>query len=169
MARALAIDTKDNLLVVSNEGTGTLVLVSLTSNSVGGRINAVRANPADDQDDHSDHDGAPNAPSIGTLSPLTAKAGASLTVTITGTNLTGATGIVFIDPAALPGKGVEDNHADTAFTVTNIRVTGGGTQLTATVAIAAAAKAGPRLVKVMTPNGETSSVLAATDTLTVIP
>jgi hypothetical protein len=112
---------------------------------------------------------------FGTLSPLTAKAGASLTLTITGTNLTGATGIVFIDPAALPGngkghgKGVEDNHADTAFTVTNILVTEDGKQLTATVAIAADAKAGPRLVKVMTPNGETSGVLAATDTLTVIP
>ena len=96
-------------------------------------------------------------------------------LTITGTNLTGATGIVFIDPAVLPGngkghgKGVEDKNADTAFTVTNIQVNGAGTQLTATVAIAAPAKAGPRLVKVMTPNGGTSSVLAATDTLTVIP
>jgi hypothetical protein len=30
------------VLVVSNEGTGTLVLVSLTSNSVVGHINAVR-------------------------------------------------------------------------------------------------------------------------------
>ncbi len=133
-ARALAIDTKDNLLVVSNEGTGTLVLVSLTSNSVAGRINAVRANPGDNQDDHSDHDAASNAPSIGTLSSLTAKAGTSFTLTITGTNFTGATGLEFIDPASLPGngkghgKGVEDNHADTAFTVTNLQVTAGGTQ-----------------------------------------
>jgi hypothetical protein len=122
----------------------------------------------------SDHDGAPNAPSIGTLSPLTAKAGISFTLTITGGNLAGANGIVFIDPASLPGngkghgKGVEDHHADTAFTVTNIQVTGGGTQLAATVAIADKEKTGPRLVKVMTPNGETSGVLVATNTLTSV-
>src|SRR5205807_7586766 len=128
-ARALAIDAKDNLLVVSNEGTGTLVLVNLASSTVAGRINAVRSDSdGDDKDDHSDRDSASNAPSLRTLSPVTAKAGASFTVTIGGANLTGATGVLFIDLSSLPGngkshgKGVEDNHADTAFTVTNVQV-----------------------------------------------
>lgn len=59
-ARALAIDTADNLLVVSNEGTGTLVLVDLTSGKVVGRIKAVKSDlPGDDGgDDHSDHHAA---------------------------------------------------------------------------------------------------------------
>jgi uncharacterized protein (TIGR03437 family) len=175
-ARALAIDTKDNLLVVSNEGTGTLVLVSLTSNSVVGRINAIRHSDIDDDhDDHSDRDTAANAPSIRTLSPVSARAGTRLTLTITGANLTGATGIEFVDPAALPGngkghgKGVEDNHADIAFTVSNIQVPSGGLQLTATVVIATGAKPGPRLVIVRTPNGETPGVIGATNTFTVLP
>jgi hypothetical protein len=112
---------------------------------------------------------------VATGGTISNRTGGRLTAGMFQPAATGATGIVFIDPAALPGngkghgKGVEDNHADTALTVTNILVTGDGKQLTATVAIAAVAKAGPRLVKVMTPNGETSSVLAATDTLTVIP
>jgi uncharacterized protein (TIGR03437 family) len=175
-ARALAIDTKDNLLVVSNEGTGTLVLVSLASNSVVGRINAVRDSEGDDDhDDHSDRGTAANAPSIRTLSPVSARVGTSVTLTITGANLTGATGVEFIDPSALPGdakghgKGVEDNHADTTVIVSNIQVTSGGAQLTATVAIATGANPGPRLVKVRTPNGETSGVISTTNTFTVLP
>ena len=106
---------------------------------------------------------------------MTAKAGASFTVTIGGANLTGATGVLFIDLSSLPGngkshgKGVEDNHADTAFTVTNVQVNAAGTQLTAAVAINAGAKTGPRLVKVMTSNGETSGTVSSTNTFTVIP
>jgi uncharacterized protein (TIGR03437 family) len=100
-ARALAIDAKDNLLVVSNEGAGTLVLVSLSSNTVAGRISAVRSNSdgddKDEKDDHSDRDSAANAPSLRTLSPSTAKAGAGQTLTIGGANLTGATGVLFIE------------------------------------------------------------------------
>jgi YVTN family beta-propeller protein len=54
--RALTIDTKDNLLLVGCEGTGTVVLVDLASNQVIGRIKAVRSQmPGDDErDDHSD-------------------------------------------------------------------------------------------------------------------
>jgi hypothetical protein len=174
-ARALAIDSKDNLLVVSNEGTGTLVLVDLGSNKVVGRITAVQSNMDGDdgQDDHSDRNGANNAPTLTKLTPATAKVGSSITLTITGTNLTGATSVVFVDPSSLSGnghgKGLEDNNADSSFTVTNIQVTGGGTQLTATVAISSTAKAGARLVRVTTPNGETSKTISASNTLTVTP
>jgi uncharacterized protein (TIGR03437 family) len=175
-ARALAIDTKDNLLVVSNEGSGTLVLVSLASNSVIGRINAVKkANDDDDHDDHGDRANAANAPSIGMLSPVSARVGASLTLAITGTNLIGATEIEFIDPATLSGngkghgRGVEDHHADTTIVASNIQVASGGTQLTATITIAAGAKPGPRLVKVQTPNGETSGTISLVNTFTVLP
>jgi YVTN family beta-propeller protein len=172
-ARALAIDTKDNLLLVSNEGSGTLAPVDLASNKVVARINALKTNMNGDDgdDDYSDHDNAGNAPTISKLSPTTGKVGTAVQLTIIGTNLTGATGVVFINPSSLGGyghgKGQDDDNTDSAFTVTNIQVTGGGTQLTAAVAISSSAKIGPRLVKVKTPNGETSNTLSATDTFTV--
>jgi DNA-binding beta-propeller fold protein YncE len=69
--QALAIDTQDKLLVVSNEGSGTLVLVDLVTNRVVGRINAVRTLlPGDDDaDDHSDRAAAVNLPSSVSPSP----------------------------------------------------------------------------------------------------
>jgi DNA-binding beta-propeller fold protein YncE len=55
-ARAIAVDVKDNLLVVSNEGTGNLTLIDLSSNKVVGHINAVKTDMQGDDggDDHSD-------------------------------------------------------------------------------------------------------------------
>jgi uncharacterized protein (TIGR03437 family) len=146
-ARALAIDAKDGLLVVSNEGTGTLVLVSLSTNAVTGRINAVRTSSGDDQDDDSDHNQAANLPRIQSLSPATGKAGTTFTLTITGVNLTGATAVDF---------NANGNGKSGDFTVKNIQVASGGTLLTATVTIDASAKPGARLVTVTTPNGDSA-------------
>ena len=175
-ARALAVDTQDKLLVVSNEGTGTLVLVDLTSGKVTTRINAVQTNlnGDDNDDDHSDRDAALNLPSILTLSPATGKAGTSFSLTITGKNLTGATGVLFVNPVAAEseghGKGESPKGAnDTGFTVSNIAVSSDGTQVTATVAVAASATTGPRLVRVITPNGASTFMLSAADTFTVTP
>ncbi|HKE21242.1 MAG TPA: hypothetical protein VKB88_02570 [Bryobacteraceae bacterium] len=178
--RALAIDVKDNLLVVSNEGTGTLVLVDLTSNKVVGNINAVQTDQEgdDDQDDHSDRNGAANVPTIASLSPASGKAGTSFTLTINGTNFTGAIGVFFVNPGAQPGngngngngnnpgKGAPSNNNDNAFTVTNLKVVS-ATEITATVAIAASAGTGPRLVRVLTPNGESVLMMAMSNTFTV--
>jgi uncharacterized protein (TIGR03437 family) len=178
--RALAIDVKDNLLVVSNEGTGTLVLVDLTSNQVVGKINAVQTEMEgdDDQDDHSDRNGAANVPTISSVSPASSKAGTSVNITINGANFTGATSVIFVNPNALPGSGHGDdnnpgkgapfNNNDSAFTVTNFKVVS-ATQITATVAIAASAQTGPRLVRVLTPNGESMLMMMPADTFTVTP
>jgi uncharacterized protein (TIGR03437 family) len=178
-ARALAIDAKDNLLVVSNEGSGTLVLVNLASNTVAGRINAVQSSlPGDDDDDdHSDRNSGASVPTITSVSPATGKAGTTITLTINGTNLTGANSVVFIKASDLSGNGHGDGEgegqgnggsADSSFKVTNIQVNAAGTQLTATVAIAASAQTGPRLVRVGTPNGESTQVLAMANTFTVM-
>ena len=59
--------------------------------------------------------------------------------------------------------------ADTAFTVSGIAVNAGGTQITATVAIAANAAPGDRLVRVSTLNGGSMFDLSAKDTFTVVP
>ena len=42
-------------------------------------------------------------PSIKTVAPSTSKAGTTVALTISGTNLTGAIGISFIDPGDMPG------------------------------------------------------------------
>jgi uncharacterized protein (TIGR03437 family) len=126
-ARALAIDSKDNLLVVSNEGSGTLVLVDLNSNKVVAHVDAVQTNMQGDDgnDDHSDRGGASNAPVIAALSPASGKAGSTFTLTITGTNLTGATKLIFVDERQ-HGNGNNGSDADPAFTVSNIQVAASG-------------------------------------------
>jgi uncharacterized protein (TIGR03437 family) len=173
--RALAIDAKDNLLVVSNEGSGTLVLVDLSTNAVVGRISAVRTDD-NDSDDHRDRDKAANLPAVQSVTPASSKAGVTLTVTITGTNLTGATNVTF-DIAKGKGGGDDGDEGngngntkpDSAFTTTGITVNSGGTQLTATVKIAAGAQMGAHIVRVVTPNGESSGTSASGNTFTVTP
>ena len=175
--RALTVDAKDNLLVVSNEGSGTLSLIDLSTGKVVASIDAVQTSMDgdDDQDDHSDRTGASNRPAVTSLSPASSKGGVTFTLTINGANLTGASGIVFVNAASLPGNGHGNgqggpfNTNDSAFTVTNIKVASGGKQLTATVAIAASAQPGARIVRVATPNAESTLSLSANDTFTVLP
>jgi hypothetical protein len=153
--RSLAIDAKDNLLVVTNEGAGTLVLVSLATNQVAGRINGVETglDGDDDKDDHTDRGHAANLPKVKTVSPNSAKAGSTFALTITGKNLGGATSVVFaVGDDDGPGK-LGAAQADTAITSTNLAVSADGTQLTATVTIAASAAPGARDVRIVTPNG----------------
>jgi len=167
--RALTIDAKDNLLVVSNEGSGTLVLVDLATNTVVGRIDAVRASPSD-HDDHGDRDGASNVPAVQSLTPTSAKSNTTVALTITGTNLTGATDVVFTlsrGNGDQGDNGNDKNKTDGAFTVSNIAVNAAGTQLTATVKIAAGAQTGQHIVRVVTPNGESSGKVATGNIFTV--
>jgi uncharacterized protein (TIGR03437 family) len=170
-ARALTIDVKDNLLVVSNEGSGTLVLIDLATDAVVGRIDAVRAS-ASDTDDHSDHDGAPNLPAVQSIAPASSKSNATVTLTITGSNLAGATGAVFTLSRGNGDQGDNGNHknkTDDAFTVSNIAVNAAGTQLTATVKIATGAQMGPHIVRVITPNGESSGKVGMGNIFTLLP
>lgn len=180
--RALAIDTKDNLLLATNQGSGTIVLVSLASTQVVGRIDAVRSSDGGDdgEDDHSDRNNAKNLPTIQSLTPVTAKVNTTFTITVNGTNLAGATDVLFVKPAMNPGddhghgKGNSGDHengplgmSDSAFKASNINVNSAGTQLTATINVAASATDGVRVVRVMTPNGETGFVQTSNDTITV--
>ncbi len=182
-ARALAIDELDKWLLVTNQGSGEVVLIDLTTNQIVGRINGVRSEGEDDNgkhDNRDDRDKAANMPAITSISPNHAATATSFPLTIIGKNLTGATGVAFINPDDLPGKGIgrgngnSGNHGhgpfglvDTAFTVTNVVVNAAGTQLTATVAIAAGAKKGDRSVRVLTPNGESSFVLSSANSFKV--
>ncbi len=174
-ARALAVDTRDNLLLVTNQGTGTVVLVDLASNKVTGRINAVASPPnqGDNDDDHSDHDHAFNMPVVMSFSPASAKIGTNFTLVVNGQNLSGVTSVAFYS-LGMPGKG--DDHGegihaspigqpDPSISVSGIQVNTAGTQLTAQVQIAASAAAGQRLIRVQGPNG--ASVIVAPPMMSV--
>ena len=176
-ARALAVDSKDNFLLVTNQGSGNIVLIDLGTDKVAGRIDAVRTpeEPDDAADDHSDRDHASNAPVITSISPASAKAGTTFTLTITGTNLSGAAAILFQDPASLPGNGKGEGNpgrdhgpfgaTDSAITSTGITST--ATQVKAQVTIAAGHSPGTRVVRVMTPNGTSSLVASPADSFLV--
>lgn len=177
-ARALAVDTLDKLLLVTNQGSGEVVLIDLETNKIAGRINGVRGEMEegeDEHDDHSDRDRSANVPVINTVSPNKGTRGNTLnSVVITGKNFTGATAVVFVDPESVPGhgNGQSGEHGrgpasrnDPGFTVTNLQAT--ATQVTVKVAIAANASKGDRIIRVMTPNGETSSKMSQVNTFTV--
>jgi YVTN family beta-propeller protein len=164
-ARALALDINDNILVVSNEGTGTLVLVSLASSSVVGRINGVRMGDDDDADDHSDRGKSANAPVVQSLSPASARAGTTFTLTITGVNLAGATDVSFSS-----NSGEDDDKGKGGdFTVKNVTASADGKQVTASVTIPASAKPGARTVRVKTPNGESATKGVGAAVFVVLP
>jgi hypothetical protein len=161
--RALAVDTKDNLLIVTNQGTGNIVLIDLTTRQVVARIVAVRGETEteNDNDDRADRDRAANVPTLTSVSPVSGKIDTTLTLTIQGTNLTGATAVRFIKPGDNQGEGKgrgrgEGNNTDDKITTSGILVNAAGTQLTVSVRITSSADPGARIVRVETPNGETS-------------
>jgi uncharacterized protein (TIGR03437 family) len=180
-ARALAIDELDKLLLVTSQGSGNIVLIDLETNRIVDRINGVRSENEGEDDDHDnddDREHAANVPQVTSLTPATAKAGTSFSLTIKGTNLTGTTEVAFLDPSNLPGngngrgRGNSGEHGpagqkDPAFTTSNIQVNADGTQVTVNVQLAATATAGDRVVRVMTANGESSHTKSSSNTLVV--
>ena len=100
-----------------------------------------------------------NVPVISALSPPGAARGASVTVTITGTNLAGATGLTFLGPAV----------PDTTVTATGLVVDATGTTMTASVAVLATATPGALTVRVDHPGGNSTSVRTGVNVFTVTP
>jgi hypothetical protein len=178
-ARAVAVDSIDNLLLVACEGTGTIVLMDLTKNQIVGRINAVRSEQEVQGGDHNNHNDritAANAPTITSIDPINAAAGTTFTLTVHGTNLQGADNIFFMDPATLPGHQVENNERahspfgipDTNFTVNNFQSNSAGNMMTATIAIAKGAARGQhRVVRVEALNGDTSWTASPANTFLI--
>jgi hypothetical protein len=119
-----------------------------------------------------DRDRAANLPTLTSVSPVSGKIDTTLTLTIQGTNLTGATAVTFIKPGDIHGQGKgkgrgEGNNTDDKITTSGIVVNAAGTQLTVSVRITSSADPGARIVRVETPNGETSLVQSTANTFTV--
>ena len=163
-ARALAVDVKDKLLVVSSQGTGMLVLVNLDTNQVVARVNGVRSGEGDDEDDRGDRERASNLPAVTALNPSSGKAGTTVALLISGANLAGATEVNFGPEHGNP-NGKKD---DDGFTVKNIVASADGKQIALSLTIDASVKPGPRIVRVKTPNGDSSWKTEAA-VFTVVP
>lgn len=102
---------------------------------------------------------ATTGPFIQSISPNSVTRGTTLSVTINGVGLTGATTLRFINASA----------NDTSITASNIVVNGDGTSLTATFTIAAGAALGTRIIVIPTPNGDSLRVNVGTNTISVTP
>jgi hypothetical protein len=97
-------------------------------------------------------------PVIAVIAPGSLTRGASMTVTITGQNLGGATAVSFITA----NGSVERN-----ISVSNIAVSADGTTLTFTAVVSTGATAGTDVVYVTTPNGRSQTQSTGTSTATI--
>ena len=88
-----------------------------------------------------------NAPVITLVSPGTGAQGQTLAVTMSGSNLTGATQLVFL----LNGQ------ADSAITVGSLNINAAGDELTTDITIALSATPGPRVVVIKTTSGNSTA------------
>jgi YD repeat-containing protein len=97
-------------------------------------------------------------PVIALVSPSGGAPGAvELSITITGSGLSGATRVSFLVNSA----------PDANITVTNLAVTADGTQATAQISISSTAALGPRVVQITTPAGTSTTAGAGGNVFTV--
>ncbi len=158
--RALAVDRANNLLIAANQGAGSLSLVDLTSGAVVGRIDAVKSeSESAAQDNRSDREHGGNIPVIASIVPKAAAAGSTLELAITGTNLAGATRLIF------PGS--SSTTPDPAFTVGNLSINPSATQVVVTVTIGPGATKGDHFIRLYTPNGESTATAGGGNIFTV--
>lgn len=99
-------------------------------------------------------------PYISAIAPNSLTRGVTVAVTISGTNLSGATGLTFID---------NNGANDTTITAANLTVNGGGTSLTANVTTSGTTALGQRLVIVTTATNRSLTVGSGTNTVQIIP
>jgi len=92
------------------------------------------------------------------INPTSGVHGQTLTLTVAGERLGGATVLTFL----------KDGTPDPHITVTNLQVNVQGTELQATAAISGLTALGPRLVQVTTPGGTSDATPTAGNTFTVL-
>jgi YD repeat-containing protein len=101
---------------------------------------------------------ATTGPAISSISPTGIARGATVTMTINGANLAGASAVRFSGS----GGGV-----DAAISATNLTVNASGTQLIATVTVSSGAATGTRVVIVTATAGAALPVTAGANTITI--
>ena len=152
---AVAVNAANNQLLVLAEGTGTLDVVDLGSFGIVSRINA----------GSTERQGEFTMPYVISITPNTAAAGSSFTLTISGSGFQGAQGIEFTLTAAGMGGGMMGGgggvmgQQDPNITVSNFQVNTAGTQITASVQIQTAAAAGTRQIRIETGYAEVMGMM----------
>jgi YD repeat-containing protein len=97
-------------------------------------------------------------PYIQSITPTTFTRGTTVSLTISGVGLTGATALRFI---------TANGTIDSSVTASSISVSGDGTSLTANITVSAGAAVGSRLVIIATPNGDSVGVDLAVNKINV--
>jgi YD repeat-containing protein len=97
-------------------------------------------------------------PSISSISPGSIARGTTVTVTINGANLAGASALRFINSSGA---------VDVAISASNLTVNADGTQLTAMATVSSGAAAGTRVVVVTAASGTTYAATAGSNTITI--
>lgn len=152
---ALAVAPTKNQLLVLAEGTGTLDVVDLGSNSIVTRINA----------GDTERQGQFTMPLISSFAPASAPAGSTFTLTITGSGLQGVQGIEFVPPGGGMmggGAGAGLGQADTNIKVIGVQANADGTQVTASVQILSGAASGIRQIRLQTSYGSVMGMMTNT-------
>jgi hypothetical protein len=98
-------------------------------------------------------------PVITAISPATGHVGTNVGVTISGWNLQGATAVQVL----------KDGLADTTVTASGVTAAPDGTSVTCTLTIGSSAPTGARVLRVVTPQGQSTNLNLNTDTFTVQP
>ncbi len=144
---AVAVNAAKNQLLVLAEGTGALDVVDLSSYGIVSRIDA----------GSTERQGTFTMPYVTSITPSSAAAGNSFTLTISGSGFQGAQGIELTLTTATMGGGMMGGGAggvmgqeDPNIKVSNFQVNSAGTQITASVQIQPAAAAGTRQVRIET-------------------
>jgi DNA-binding beta-propeller fold protein YncE len=149
---ALAVNSANNQLFVLAEGTGTLDVVDLASYGIMTRVNA----------GGTERQGQFTMPWITSITPSSAAAGSSFTLTIAGSGFKGVQGIEFVLTSASMGGGMMGGggmggamgQQDANIQISNVQANSDGTQITASVQFLAAATVGTRQIRLETTYGE---------------
>lgn len=147
---ALAVNPARNQLLVLAEGTGTLDVVDLASYGIVSRIDA----------GSTERQGQFTMPLISSITPASASAGSTFTLTVTGSGFQGIQGIEFVLAGTGMGGGMMGGgssagfgQADTNIKVSNVQANSTGTQISASVQILPAAVIGTRQIRLQTSYG----------------
>ena len=100
-------------------------------------------------------------PYIQSLSSASIARGATITLTVNGVGLTGASTLRFVTASS--------GAIDTAFVVSNVSVSGDGTSLTATVTANSTATLGSHIIVVATPAGDSIGIDLGVNIINVVP
>lgn len=101
---------------------------------------------------------ATKGPYVASVSPASAARNTTVTLTITGANLAGASAVRFIRA---------DGTLDATLSVSNISVNADGTALTATLSVPSNALTGQRIVIVVSPTADSMTTVAGNNVIQI--